>query len=194
MCCCSSSLTAFCFSAAAMYSVGLFVFFAFGATAACLFCEPVLKFSTSSCKFVGSFREHVSFACFGCLRMHRASSTLTKTVLPFRVLVLNFELSATQFWIINHCFIPSTTLVGFSQRVLSNVVTFGSFAKSKLGVETTRDDRSMFFKSQRMCASFRCERPNTLCGENRHQSTLSFLVGAFADTFCFYGLSLPSWC
>ena len=43
-----------------------------------------------------------------------------------------------------------------------------------------------------MCASFRCERPNTLCGENRHQPTLSFFVGAFADTFCFYGLSLPS--
>ena len=47
-------------------------------------------------------------------------------------------------------------------------------------------------QSQRMCASFRCERPNTLCGEHRHQPTLSFFVGAFADTFCFYGLSLPS--
>ena len=40
---------------------------------------------------------------------------------------------------------PSTTLVGFSQRVFSNGVTFGSFAKPKLGVETTRDDCSMFF-------------------------------------------------
>ena len=88
-----------------------FCFFAFGATAACLFCEPVLKFSTYSCKFVGSFREHVRFACFGCLRMHRASSTLTKTVLPFRVLVLNFVFSATQFWIINHCFIRAPRLL-----------------------------------------------------------------------------------
>ena len=41
-------------------------------------------------------------------------------------------------------FHPDTTFVGFSHCMLSDVDTFRVITRSKLGVEITRDDRSMF--------------------------------------------------
>ena len=62
MCCCSSSLTAFCFAAATdvlscdVSVVSSFLFSCVRCRCRMRVCEHALKFTTSSCKFVGSFR------------------------------------------------------------------------------------------------------------------------------------------